>query len=332
MRKLFLFAGIACLALGAFGVFFVPAAWLRFPLPDAPTVRLEIPQGATIRDVADLLVTKKLLSSPTGYRLYAVFDASATRPKAGFYDVKPGMSYKQLARMFALGPMRDELSMTVIEGWTIFDIQSALRDKGIDVLPSDLFAERFTGDYPFLKNLPVGTTLEGYLFPDTYRVWKDQLPDGLIRKQLDEFSVKTAGFDAEAASQGRTFRDVIILASIVEKEVRRDEDRAIVAGIFMNRLKDGMRLQSDATLNYVIRSGRSRLTSEDLKNESPYNTYVHAGLPPGPIGNPGKSSLDAALFPKKTDFRYFLTDSEGKTYFAKTLEEHIRNRQKAFGG
>lgn len=332
MRKISLLLGIGCIALAAFGVFFVPAAWLRFPLPGAPTIRFEVPQGATIRTVADLLVEKKLLGSATGYRLYGAFDSAATRPKAGIYDLKPGMSYKQLARTFALGPAREELSMTVIEGWTMSDIRSALGEKGIDVRPSDMLAERFAGDYPFLKNLPSGTTLEGYLFPDTYRVWKDQLPDGLIGKQLDEFSVKTAGFDAEAAAQGRTLRDVIILASIVEKEVRRDEDRAIVAGIFMNRLNDGMRLQSDATLNYVLRSGRDRLTSEDLKNESPYNTYLYAGLPPGPIGNPGKPSLDAALFPKKTDFRYFLTDSEGKTYFARTLEEHVRNRQKAFRG
>lgn len=217
-------------------------------------------------------------------------------------------------------PAREEVTIRIIEGWTIYEIQKELESFGFDMQPSDFLAERFVEDFPFLKNLPPGATLEGYLFPDTYRVWKDELPDGLFRKQLNEFSEKIETF-------GTTTRDVVILASIIEKEVKRDEDRPIVAGIFTNRLSVGMALQSDATLNYVIRSGRDRLNAEELKNESPYNSYRNKGLPPGPISNPGFASIKAAVNPANTDFWYFLTDKDGAAYFAKTLEGHAANRR-----
>ncbi|MEK7655749.1 MAG: endolytic transglycosylase MltG [Patescibacteria group bacterium] len=217
-------------------------------------------------------------------------------------------------------PVREEVTIRIIEGWTIYDIQKELEGFGLDMQPSDFLAERFVEDFYFLKNLPPGATLEGYLFPDTYRVWKDELPDGLFRKQLAEFSEKTETF-------GTTTRDVVILASIIEKEARQDKDRPIVAGIFANRLSVGMALQSDATLNYVIRSGRDRLNAEELKNDSPYNSYQHRELPPGPISNPGLASLEAAFHPAKTDFWYFLTNKDGIALFAKNLEGHAANRR-----
>lgn len=228
-------------------------------------------------------------------------------------------------------PKREEVSVTVIEGWTIRDLQRALQNLNVDAQPSDFFASQFASSNSFLQGLSPTTSMEGYLFPDTYRVWKDELPTALIQKQLNEFAEKTDGFSDAATKQGRSFRDVVILASILEKEVRNPEDLPIVAGIFMNRMKRGMMLQSDATLNYVLQSGQSRLTAEDLKSNSLYNTYKYKGLPPGPISNPGKPALDAALHPAKTEYLYFLTDLKGKTYFARTLEEHIRNRYRAFG-
>ncbi len=324
--------GLLCVAGLVTAIFFVPVAWLKTPDPNASSIRVEIPDHATADAVGMALLDKGVISSRLGYDVYAWFDGAANMPRSGEYDLKPGMSYRTIARMLALGPARDEASFTAIEGWTIQDIQTALANKGVDVRPSDFLAERFADQYPFLKSLPPNTNLEGYLFPDTYRVWKDQLPDGLFMKQLDEFAKKTEGFAEEANAQGRDFRDVVILASIIEKEARNDEDRPIVAGIFLNRLKDGMRLQSDATLNYILKSGHDRLTTDELKNDSLYNSYQHDGLPPGPISNPGMASLEAALHPAKTDYRYFLTDPQGKTYYAKTLEEHQKNRAKAFGG
>lgn len=330
MKTLIRLAGILFVVLGFGVMFFAPAAWLRHPANDAPTVSLVVKDGWTIRDVASALGEEKL-ASPFAYRLYSWIDSAATRPRAGTYAIPVGSNYRMIARTIALGPARNEVSFTTIEGWTISDVSAALAKQGTAIAPSDFFAERLAAEYPFLRTLPAGTTLEGYLFPDTYRVWKDQLPDALLKKQLDEFTSKTEGFEAEVVKQGRSFRDVVILASIIEKEVKNDADRPIVAGIFMNRLKAGMAMQSDATLNYVLKSGKSRLSGDDLASTSPYNTYKNKGLPPGPISNPGFASLQAALRPAETPYWYFLTDDQGKTYFAKTFEEHVRNRYKAFG-
>ncbi|MBU1034743.1 endolytic transglycosylase MltG [Patescibacteria group bacterium] len=331
MKRLGIILGLIIVLTAAAALFFVPETWLRLPLPDAPRVRIEISEGSNVSQVASLLQDKGLISSAFKYRIFAHWDELAKKPRAGEYDISVGTSYQQIARILATGPERNEISITIIEGWTIYDIQKKLEDLGVDVVPSDFLAERFADEFDFLKDLPEGASLEGYLFPDTYRVWKDQLPDGLLRRQLLEFMSKTSGFGQEASKQGRSLSDVVTLASIIEKEARHDEDRPIVAGVFMNRLNIGMAMQSDATLNYVIMSGRDRLTSADLEHDSPYNSYRNKGLPPGPIANPGMASLEAALNPAKTDFWYFLTDSSGKTLFAKTLEEHSRNRYKAFG-
>lgn len=266
-----------------------------------------------------------------GILIGAVITIAAVR------EVRSVIEARRSAREAARAPTREEISVTVIEGWTTRDIAADLNGRGIDVRPSDFYAERLVKDDALLREasfvnaLPASSSVEGYLFPDTYRVWKDELPDGLLRKQLLEFARKTDGFEAEAQRQGRTLHDVVILASIIEKEARHDEDRPIIAGIFMNRLANGMLLQSDATLNYILQTGRSRLNQTELQNESLYNTYKYAGLPPGPIANPGMASLNAALHPATTSYFFFLTDDAGKTYYAKTFDEHVRNRVKAFG-
>lgn len=245
------------------------------------------------------------------------------------------------ARLAALQNKREEISLRIIEGWTVDEITSYLTDKG-SVSAADIktsigasvdrapMAAHWREDYPFLKSLPKNRSLEGYLYPDTYRVWKDQLPNALFEKQLAEFNQKFK--DTVVGSQSaplETLDDVVILASIVEAEVTANTDRAIVAGIFLNRLRIGMALQTDASLSYLHGSNRAQATSEDLASTSPYNTYKNRGLPPGPLGNPGEDSINAVLNPKKTDYFYFLTDKAGKVYYASTLEEHAANRAKA---
>lgn len=329
MRRIGFFLGVCFLALGVGAIFFVPAAWVSVPVKDAPTLSIDIPENGTAESVAELLKQKGVLTTTIGYGIYARIDTSANKPKAGTYSVQPGMNYRKLARMFFFGPERSEIEIKIIEGWTLADEETAVRAAG-GTWKTPLASE-WKADFPFLASLAKGATLEGYAFPDTYRVWKDQLPEGLIQKQLETISLIATRIEAEAKKQGRTLNEVVTLASIVEKEVAKPEDRKIVAGIFWNRLKIGMALQSDATVNYVTHAGRTRPTAKDLAVESPYNTYTHRGLPPGPISNPGSDALEAALDPAKTEYLYFLTDADGKTYFAKTLDEHIRNRNKAFG-
>lgn len=341
MKRLSFLLGALCIAAAVFLAAFVPAAWFSRPAQDAPIVKFEIPQGAIARDVASLLNSDGLIYWKTGYLLYARIDASARRPKAGMYRIKPGMSYRAMARTFAIGPERSEIALTVIEGWDLIDMEKALVSRGADTaafreLVGDPFTDKpfdpaLRADYPFLAALGKKATLEGYLFPNTYRVYEDQLPQALVKKQLDEFAKRAPGITEEAKKQGRTLEEVVILASIVEKEVARSEDRKIVAGIFLRRIAEGMPLQSDATVNYVTRAGRARPTLKDLEADSPLNTYRNKGLPPAPISNPGDDALMAALRPAETPYRFFLTDEQGKTYYAKNFDEHQRNRQRVFG-
>lgn len=236
---------------------------------------------------------------------------------------------------------REEVRVTLIEGWTVDDMGLEVA-KNHGVSASDVarlygrssdrspFAPELRSAFPFLAVLPPKRSLEGYAFPDTYRVWKDELPEALMKKQLQTFSERYGSATITSASAPlKSLDEVVRLASIVEKEVRGAEDRRLVAGIFLRRLRIGMGLQSDATLNYVLDSGRARATASDLALDSPYNTYKYRGLPPGPISNPGATALDAVLHPTRSSYLYFLTDRKGNVLYARTFEEHQANRRKA---
>lgn len=340
-RNLSLTIGIVLITAAIGLSFFVQAAWLSQPSTSAP-VKVVVASGDRLADVTDKLVERGILSSWFGYRVYSILDSSATRPKAGEYLIRPGTSYRAIARMLARGPEREEISLTLIEG-KILDDEAVLL-ASYDVNPQEFwglagksknalpFSRQLVQDYPFLGDAPTGSSLEGYLYPDTYRVWKDQLPAGLVQKQLDEFAKKVVEpYENERRASGMSWHEAITLASIVEAEVRGEEDRRIVAGVFLTRLREKMRLQTDATLNYALDSGRSRATAKDLTTDTPYNTYLYAGLPPGPIGNPSLQSIRSVLDPKTTDYRYFLTDKDGNVLYAKSYDEHLANKRHAFG-
>lgn len=304
-------------------------------------ITFEISEGDVAADIALKMEQQNIIPDASRYLLYGRIDRSVYRAKAGVYQVNARASFRELARQFAMGPERTEVVVRLIEGWTVDDITETLReDQGIPreetatlvgrSINQAPFDRELREEYAFLDALPPERSLEGYLFPDTYHVWEDQLPAGLIYKQLNEFNRQfgheTPGRDIAPLE---TLDDIVTLASIVEREVADPDERRIVAGIFLNRLRIGMRLQSDATINYLTGSGRTRSTAADLEIESPYNTYRNAGLPPSPIGNPGASSIEAVLHPTETDYFYFLTTEEGETLYARTLEEHAQNRARA---
>ncbi len=224
---------------------------------------------------------------------------------------------------------RQEQTWRIIEGWTLEDEAHLLGAASSTGLTSTPFDPRWRMEFSFLRLLPLNRSLEGYLFPETYRVWDDELPEGLIRKQLQTFQQRVATSSLAFPAPLRSLDEVVTLASIVEKEVQQDTDRQIVAALFLRRLKEGMALQSDATLAYITGSSRNRATANELANPSLYNTYQHPGLPPGPICNPGSSAIDAVLHPTPSPYRYFLTDKQGKVLYAKTFEEHLKNKRRA---
>ncbi len=313
--------------------------WFQMPQvgPVVPVSIASTDLGAVTRQLADA----KIVANPWLFRLYAAFDWRTDRLKPGGYELRPGTPYSDLIAELIRGVPKTEVRAKVIEGWTVTDIEKNLvQEFGVSatnvraVIGERADARRFDplwrDEFSFLKPLPADRSLEGYLFPDTYRVWKEQLPEGLIRKQLQTFQQEVASLPlTEKSLPLKSLDDVIRLASIVEKEVATDADRRLVAGVFLTRLREGMPLQSDATIQYVTQSGRARSTAADLRLASDFNTYRVKGLPPAPICNPSLSSIRAVLDPDVRGYRYFLTDAAGKVYYGKTLQEHAQNRAKA---
>lgn len=299
---------------------------------------IEIPTGASVSQIAVQLQDERIIESARIYQIFSWFSDTADHPRPGVYSLQPGTSYNAIAHLLALGPATSETQLRVIEGWDLDDISALLTNAQVsstlvnasigaqaDRAPFDA---KWRTEFSFLQNLPLKRSLEGYLFPDTYRVWQNQLPDGLIRKQLNEFAGKYGTTTVPSTlAPLKSLDDVVVLASVIEKEVRLPEERRRVAGIFLRRMRLGIPLQSDATLSYVTGSKRDRATADELELESPYNSYRHKGLPPSPICNPGATAIDAVLHPIFGKDLYFLTDSSGKVYYAATFEEHIRNRR-----
>ncbi|HZJ40958.1 MAG TPA: endolytic transglycosylase MltG [Candidatus Saccharimonadales bacterium] len=247
---------------------------------------------------------------------------------------------------------KPEVTIKVLEGWTIDDVDNYLvslekwnridLDKiiglpKIDYRQQDLVAlPDLSEKFSFLKDKPVYYSLEGFLFPDTYRVYDDASAIDVVDKMLANFDKKlTTQMRTDIAAQGKTIYEIVIMASLIEKEAPinysdpENKTARIVADIFWGRLKIGQALQSDATLTYFLGDNSPSHSGADLEIDSPYNTYKYRGLPPTPICNPGLRAIQAAIYPIKTDYNYFLTSRDGKNiYYAKTYEEHLNNKYK----
>ena len=227
---------------------------------------------------------------------------------------------------------RPEKVVTIIEGWNVKQIDQYLSGQGIalDHKISNFKVKDYQADYSFLTDAPTNDSLEGYLFPDTYRVFASTTADEIVRKMLGNFESKVnPEMMTEISRQKKTLHQIITMASVVEKEVTSKNDMKVVAGIFWDRIKNGQPLQSCATLAYILGENKAQYTYEDTRIVSPYNTYINQGLPRGPIANPGLNSISGAIYPTYTDYNYFLSRPDTKqTVFSKTYEEHNINKQK----
>lgn len=248
---------------------------------------------------------------------------------------------------------RAEETLKVLEGWTTRDIAQYFESKAkwqreefLEITGFPLVDYRnnkkmpepkdFSAEFSFLKDKPVYRGLEGYLFPDTYRIYASSSVSEVIEKMLANFDNKlTPKMRADINSQGKTIYEIITLASLIEKEAPIDYqtkdnyDAKIIAGIFLNRLAIGQGLQSDATLSYIYGDNKPAHSGAELEVDSPYNTYKYRGLPPGPICNPGILAIKAAIYPTKNDYNYFLTPKGKNTViYARTYEEHLKNKYK----
>ncbi|OGF01219.1 MAG: hypothetical protein A3I07_02030, partial [Candidatus Doudnabacteria bacterium RIFCSPLOWO2_02_FULL_42_9] len=262
---------------------------------------------------------------------------------AGEYVLNSNMAIPEIVDILTHGKVVSEnRNVTMIEGWSNKQIGKYLVNRNI-ISSETEFNNALAGNFDFeFKILGDKFNYEGFLFPDTYTLSKENHLEDLISKMLNNFESKVTDQMVEDAEKTNyDFGQILILASIIEKEVGRnkenltDEDleimqneRELVASVFYNRLEIGMALESDATINYVTGKSDRSVTIEDTKIKSPYNTYANRGLPPGPIGNPGIDSIKAAIYPANSDYLFFLNSPDGTAYFAKTLEEHGENRAK----
>ncbi|MBI4090219.1 MAG: endolytic transglycosylase MltG [Candidatus Kerfeldbacteria bacterium] len=301
------------------------------------TVTLTVEAGAGLQAIAKQLKQAGLIRNPLAFQIAVGLAGLSKDLQAGMFEVSPASSATAIARQLAGATGPREVTVTMIEGWTSRQIAELLQAKAIGSAEAFVAAAQTTDSrtilpddrFDFLAGRPATASLEGYLFPDTYRFFPDATPAEVVKKMLTNFEAKVVvGLGDDLAASNRTLFDVIRLASIVEREVRTDRDRRLAADIFWRRLAAGIALQSDATVNYVTGKSALQPTIADTEVDSPYNTYRNRGLPPGPIGNPGLSSIQAVLRPEANGNFYFLTDASGTVYYAKTFEEHVANKQR----
>jgi len=276
---------------------------------------IEIQKGQNLDEIAEFLEGKSVIRSAFLYKTIARVIAGDEKILSGEYFFSIPMSVFMIAQRttqgrFGLDPVR----VTLPEGVTIFEIQEVLDWK----LPS----------FPSEKFLKLADGKEGYLFPDTYFFLPNVSPEQIIEELSDNFDNKMEGISEQINNSGHTLEEIIIMASIIEREVITNEDKKLVSGVLWKRIEIGMPLQVDATFAYINGKGTFQLSLDDLKIDSPYNTYKYRGLPIGPIANPGLESILAALEPTKSPYLYYLSDMRSKIHYAADFEEHKRNKAK----
>lgn len=275
-----------------------------------------IEKGKSIREIANSLKQKELIRDPVVFFLLVKQLGVEGKIQAGDFRLSPSMSAKEIAELLTVGTI--DVWVTIPEGKRAEEIAEILKKEIPTFEPS--WKDKL------IKH-------EGYLFPDTYLIAKDSTIDIIIDKLLGNFEAKYAKLPASKNKLSK--EDLVIIASMVEREAKFDEDRPLVASVILNRLKIDMPLQIDATIQYALGYQKFQnswwkrsLTKEDLRLDSLYNTYINVGLPPTPISNPGFAVLEAVVSPKNTGFLYYVSDKSGHNHYAKTIEEHNANIKK----
>ncbi len=304
---------------------------------DATPITFTIEQGESLNAISNRLQSMKLIKDPDLFKRYLQYNNLDAEIEAGDFALNQTMTLPQIAQALQKGRI-SEMMVRIPQGKRLEEIAESVASQvpisATEFLALAKDAGPWKTQYPFLNDLPDGASLEGYLFPDTYGVPRDKVTArDVINIALSNFDKKvTPQMRADLQAQGRTVWDAIRLAAIVEREAATVSEGARIAGVYLNRLKAGMALDADPTIQYVLGDTRDPsnwwppITQDDYQGvQSPYNMYIHPGLPPGPISNPGLASIEAAIHPEEHGFYYFRTScaQDGTHVFAKTLEEQI---------
>ena len=315
---------------------------------DETLVQFEVSSGMPARAIGQALQEANLISDERLFEAYVRVNGVSNRLAAGIFLLSPSMTIPEIAEMLQ-NSGATSVRMTFPEGWRIGQMVDHIRSSGLldesqlaayeNQVTSGVLSDVHSNDYPFLATRPANMGLEGYLFPDTYQIpLNTPTAAAILSRQLATFQSKVMPLYQEAIETSATEMDlytVLIIASIVEREAVIADERPAIAGVYLNRLRQGMKLEADPTVQYAM--GYQPDTEQWWKTPvfleeyssvlSPYNTYLYAGLPPGPIANPGLSSIRAVLYPEEHDYLYFvaLPNENGRHVFAQTFEEHQRN-------
>jgi len=308
----------------------------RPPSDDPTPILFTVRPGATASEIGAELERAGLVRSATAFRLQVELRRSAQRLAVGDYELRRDMAVGDVVEALAAGRTRRTGLVTIPEGWRTEEIAQYL--EGIGVVEAASFLEVVAGrGGPDAPPLPQrAPSFEGYLFPETYEIGRGVAPETVVRRLSAEFDRRVdAGLRAAAADRGLSVHELVTLASIVEREAARPEERPEISAVFHNRLSRGMPLQADPTVQYsLVPFGtlaygqlywKRELAMEDLQYDAPYNTYRVAGLPPGPICNPGLAALEAAAYAPVRSWLYFVARADGSHLFAETLDGHLQN-------
>lgn len=288
---------------------------------------VEIKPGMTLKQVAHLLADKELLSEPSTFMLYTYLQGEQNHIQAGEYRFSPSMPPRDILEALTSG-MAVLYTVTIPEGYRITDIAGLLEAKGLVDKPAFIEATR---NRELLESLHISSgSLEGYLYPETYKFSKAGGARRIVQTLLDTFKERVLQPERvqQAEAMQFTFHEIITLASLIEKETGLGKERKLISSVFHNRLAKKMRLQTDPTVIYAMVNFDGNIRKKDLSIDSPYNTYKHFGLPPGPIASPGLESIQAALDPEESDFLYFVSRKDGSHQFSTNYKDHVRAVQK----
>ncbi len=336
--------------LGIIIIFLLGYGWYVYQMNriyELPAREIYIEKGLGVKQISADLAATGFIHNDFLFRIYVWQKDLENKFYAGHYKLPEKISMKNLVNILtgnnSYTPSRQ---ITIIEGWSIPQIAAYLeaemgfnKEDFYKLVGYPIFstknkngftpAKDYSSEYTFLKDRPQGFGLEGYLFPDTYKLSLDADVQEVVRKMLDNFDKKfTPAMRADTEKQGKTVFEIVTVASILEKELKTFNEKKIGAGIIYKRLELGVPLQMDSTVNYITGKKTPQVAINDLEIDSPYNTYKYKGLPPGPISNPGIDSLRAALYPTESEYLYFLTDKEGRAHFSKTYTEHLEKKRK----
>lgn len=325
LKRFFTIIGIALILLSVSGLIFIQYlnSFSKEPAdPDAPEITFVIERGDTLSTVSRKLENRGVISSSELFSIFALMKNQAKNLKAGEYALSGAGTPKRILDIITKGKVK-LYRLTVPEGLNLFETGTLAKKAGFATRKAFVMAAEST---EFTRSLGISAkTLEGYLFPETYYFPRSADEKDVIRQMVRRFQkVYTEDWKTRTRKMGFTVHEIVTLASIIEKETGEASERPVISSVFHNRLEKGMRLESDPTVIYGIENFDGNITKKDLKTRTPYNTYMISGLPPGPIANPGRMSLKAALYPADTEYIFFVSKKDSTHKFSKTIKEHNR--------